>query len=57
MSVAWDTEELAKHNRAWKQAKAEMLDSEVVTIPDGWYSTIAARAEVIRKEMKTREGA
>jgi hypothetical protein len=46
--------EIELHNRAWKQAKIELLGSFDANIPLFQYSKIAQRAEEIRKEMKTR---
>lgn len=46
--------ELELHNRAWKQAKVELLGSFDANVPLFQYSKIAQRAEEIRREMKTR---
>jgi hypothetical protein len=55
MILCWDARELELHNAAWKAAKVEMLGSADADIPPAWFSVIAQRAEVIRKNMPTRK--
>lgn len=55
MENIWNAQELELHNTAWKAAKVEILGSTDAVIPAGFFSTIAQRAEVIRREMPTRK--